>query len=218
MQLTELTVETAVAQGPATLGAALALDVSSPVSASPQTVTRQTIRIPDTWLVDTTALLSLMQQHSSQGAASALSIPMDTVLALSVPSEHPAESATTAPPIAPETLPPWFDATIGKIRALKELKSGWDSYGAAPIASEAVDGAELIVRLAATPNMPEPAVVATSTGGVQLEWHTLDCDAEIEVFPAYSRLYFETVGSLCPLDIPDASRSVILKTLLPLRK
>jgi len=74
--------------------------------------------------------------------------------------------------------------TTSKIAALADLKEDWDSYGAAAIAPAAVAAAQNFVatRLKGTP-VPPPAVVPTSAGGVQLEWHGAGADLEIE-FPA----------------------------------
>ena len=60
---------------------------------------------------------------------------------------------------------------------LKNLELNWDSYGAPPIDSRIIDAAVRIAELLRNP----PAIVPTSSGGVQLEWHALGIDFEIEI-------------------------------------
>jgi hypothetical protein len=50
-----------------------------------------------------------------------------------------------------------------KLDRLRELKEDWDEDGGVPPTEKAIDLAELIL------NTP-PNVIATSNGGVQIEW------------------------------------------------
>jgi len=70
-----------------------------------------------------------------------------------------------------------------KIAAISRLQPGWDSYGAPAISAKAVEVADSLVRFLHEIGAEEPAVVPTSGGGIQLEWHQGDFDVEINVRP-----------------------------------
>ena len=84
---------------------------------------------------------------------------------------------------------------IRKASELVHLPPGWNSYGAKPVANEAVEAAIafLVEAIPASPNVVAPAVVPTVRGGLQLEWHRQGIDLEIEFGPDAS-------GSWCAED------------------
>lgn len=84
---------------------------------------------------------------------------------------------------------------IRKASELVRLPTGWNSYGARPVANEAVEAAIafLVDAIPARPNVVAPAVVPTVRGGLQLEWHRQGVDLEIEFGPDAS-------GSWCAED------------------
>lgn len=67
------------------------------------------------------------------------------------------------------------------LSSLLVLPPNWDSYGAQPIDPRCIEYARTLLRSIMKPDTPAPAVVPTSQGGVQLEWHTKGLDLEIEV-------------------------------------
>lgn len=71
---------------------------------------------------------------------------------------------------------------IRKLRSLLRLEPGWDSYGARPISTHAVETA--LAFLAQTAGGPGPSIVPTVRGGIQLEWHNGRIDVEIECLPS----------------------------------
>ncbi len=80
------------------------------------------------------------------------------------------------------------DPIVNVIRQASELlhlPPGWNSYGAKPIANEAVEAAIafLVEAIPAIPNVVAPAVVPTVRGGLQLEWRRQGVDLEIEFGP-----------------------------------
>ena len=71
------------------------------------------------------------------------------------------------------------EAALRRAVHLLALPENWDSYGAPKITSSAVDAALRLRAALAT----EPAMVPTSKGGVQLEWHDRGFDVELELLP-----------------------------------
>ena len=68
---------------------------------------------------------------------------------------------------------------IEKLESFRELKPGWNSYGAPVISEASIEAAKAFLRLA----QPVP----TSLGGVQIEWHLKEADIEL-VFNAKGEL------------------------------
>lgn len=67
---------------------------------------------------------------------------------------------------------------LGRVLNLPE---GWDSYGAKKIDLACVASAIDILLQVMHDETPPPAVVPTSCGGLQLEWHALGMDLELEI-------------------------------------
>ncbi len=76
---------------------------------------------------------------------------------------------------------PWVGPTIKGLAALLALGPDWDSYGAATIDLRRVQAAGELLGTIMQPETPTPTVVPTSGGGVQLEWHEVAVDLEIEI-------------------------------------
>ena len=75
----------------------------------------------------------------------------------------------------------WFSTTARALLELLYLPDGWDSYGAKQVKPRAVEKMLETLMSILEPNTPTPAVVPTSQGGVQVEWHRSQVDFEIEV-------------------------------------
>ncbi|HVX60814.1 MAG TPA: hypothetical protein VHC19_09435 [Pirellulales bacterium] len=81
-----------------------------------------------------------------------------------------------------EGVPPkWLEATSTALCDLLALRANWDSYGAPPIHAQSVVASIDLLRAIMPHDAPAPAVVPTSRGHVQLEWHRDGIDLEIEV-------------------------------------
>jgi hypothetical protein len=80
-----------------------------------------------------------------------------------------------------ESGPEWLPQTEEALRKLLSLPQNWNSYGARPIQPQNVDSAVQLLHQLAGQNTPQPIVVPTVRGGVQLEWHTDGIDLEIEI-------------------------------------
>lgn len=81
-----------------------------------------------------------------------------------------------------EGLPPaWLEATSASLCSLLALPPNWDSYGAPAIQAQSVIASIDLLRVIMRDDSPGPAVIPTSEGFVQLEWHRDGIDFEIEV-------------------------------------
>jgi hypothetical protein len=118
-------------------------------------------------------------------------------------SDWPDESYRFAHPWAADPAgaeaaiePSWLSEANRELDGLLILEPGWDSYGAKRIDPEAVESARQVIRAIARPDTPAPSIVPTSSGGVQIEWHTRGIDLEIELQPN-DRIFiiFEDLGS-----------------------
>lgn len=77
--------------------------------------------------------------------------------------------------------PAWRTPTLGSMGELLSLRANWDSYGAPPTNPWSVVAALQFLFMTMQQDTPAPAVVPTSRGSVQLEWHTRGIDLEIQI-------------------------------------
>jgi hypothetical protein len=102
----------------------------------------------------------------------------------------------------------WRRDALEKLRRLAALEPNWDSYGACPISGAVVMVVEDLLDVVALPKAPEPAVVPTPEGGVQLEWHIRGLDLEVEVAPS-------ATGTLLVSLDDEWARETVDESLLP---
>lgn len=99
----------------------------------------------------------------------------------------PNSSSTWTEQVSVHGLLTWQMQTIDKVIKLSNLPENWDSYEGKPPASNTVF---LAIKLIASlpwsyfDDMPVPAVIPTSEGGLQLEWSSEDRELELEVRPS----------------------------------
>jgi len=79
----------------------------------------------------------------------------------------------------------WFAPTAMAVARLLELEPNWDSYGAPPVERVHAEAILNLLTEVMEDDTPVPAVVPTSIGGVQVEWHIAGIDLEIETFSQY---------------------------------
>ena len=106
---------------------------------------------------------------------------------------------------------------IRKASELVHLPPGWNSYGAKPVANEAVEAAItfLVEAIPTRPNVVAPAVVPTVRGGLQLEWHRRGVDLEIEFGPdASGSWYAEDRETKETVEQPLLNEDVVLRQWL----
>lgn len=91
-----------------------------------------------------------------------------------------------------QPLQPWSHGLLWKISELGDLEAGWDSYGARPVDPQCAAAAADFLLGLLDESTPQPSIVPTSRGGIQLEWHRAGADLEIEVeSPARFHVFFE---------------------------
>jgi len=81
-------------------------------------------------------------------------------------------------------LPDWILSAIQSMGKLLELGPDWDTYGGSPVSPRILVAAIQWLFELFSDEMPEPSVVPTSRGGLQLEWHTRGIDLEVEFLSA----------------------------------
>jgi hypothetical protein len=98
--------------------------------------------------------------------------------------------------------PPWINDAKQKLDELGSLKAGWDSYAARPISKSARSAALQLLQEISLPSTPRPAIVPTSDGSVQLEWHTKGIDLEVRILSPsrVSVMLEDDHGEVNPLD------------------
>jgi hypothetical protein len=79
-----------------------------------------------------------------------------------------------------ERSPEWLSRTEEAIESLLTLPENWDSYDARVIEVRAVRAAIELLRSIVQLDTPQPIIVPTNRGGIQIEWHTRGIDLEIE--------------------------------------
>lgn len=77
-------------------------------------------------------------------------------------------------------IPAHLAPVVREVSSLGELRPNWNSYGAPAIDPAIARAAVEFMVEHLSPNIPLPAVVPTSRGGIQLEWHCNDADLEVD--------------------------------------
>lgn len=78
-------------------------------------------------------------------------------------------------------VPAWWNSVKSQLDELGRLPPGWDSYAAKVITASSRSTALDVLRQIATRKTPKPAIVPTSDGSIQVEWHTRGIDLEVRV-------------------------------------
>ncbi|HDL01299.1 MAG TPA: hypothetical protein ENH23_03600 [candidate division Zixibacteria bacterium] len=86
----------------------------------------------------------------------------------------------------------WFDKIVDRINHLLNLPKDWDSYGAKKIIPEVAISLMRSIAKFPQKHIPDPTIVPSNDGGLQIEWHQNDLDIEIDFQPNGRQvLYFE---------------------------
>ena len=110
------------------------------------------------------------------------------------------EASTTVPVVEVEDAV-WVDTFIDRCSRLLQLPDNWDSYGGEPVSSAVVLRALLLLTEVMTEDSPLPAVIPSSDGGVQLEWHRGGVEVEVYVPPSgKGYLYWQESETAEPLE------------------
>jgi hypothetical protein len=86
--------------------------------------------------------------------------------------------------------PPWFAEVIQTLARFLLFEPNWDSYGGEQIDLRAVISAIGLIGKIMEHDTPPPAVIPTSSGSIQYEWHQNDIDLEIEILSPHSISWF----------------------------
>lgn len=78
---------------------------------------------------------------------------------------------------------PEYRVVIERLRHIRELPEGWDTYGSRAVQTSALAMAVAVLVAASAAGMPAPFVGPVSGGGLQFDWTTARGDLEIEVLP-----------------------------------
>lgn len=98
-------------------------------------------------------------------------------------------------PVVLTNVPPeWLVRAGDRILELSRLPKGWDGYSAPPMDQNSLRQAWKLLRVLADVLHTQPSIVPTVLGGVSLEWHRDDVDAEIEFNPG-RRAYLSWIDS-----------------------
>ncbi len=106
--------------------------------------------------------------------------------------------------------PSWLLDVVNSLNSLLALAENWDSYGAHRISVDAGLAAIQVLLAVMEEKTPSPSIVPTPLGGIQLEWHKLGIDLEVEITPSknYSILYEDETGETEPYEDDSSSYSV----------
>lgn len=99
-------------------------------------------------------------------------------------------------------FPAWLEKAKAQVEDLGKLQTGWDSYNAKPISAIARTAAYGLLRQLSSPQTPQPTLVPTSDGSVQIEWHTRGIDLEIRVLSStrISVCFEDAHGDVAPME------------------
>lgn len=85
----------------------------------------------------------------------------------------------------------WQGSAMARLAVLLSLPTGWDGHGGRPTTMGAATYAIDVLSRVMRSGVPAPSIVPLSYGGVQLEWHRMGWDIELEV-PGPGRLHVLT--------------------------
>ena len=88
---------------------------------------------------------------------------------------------------------PWLPDALRQLEAIRQLRPGWDTRGAAvPNPATVASAADIARTLAAAADIARPHIHPTPSGGVQFEWEAGPRYFEIELLDgATAKYYFE---------------------------
>jgi len=75
------------------------------------------------------------------------------------------------------------DGAVTALDRLARLEDNWDGHGAVGISEAVIIRTRRLLSAFALARFPTPALVPTTCGGIQLEWHAGGLDVEIDLDP-----------------------------------
>src|SRR5450759_4012770 len=64
-----------------------------------------------------------------------------------------------------------METALTQVARLLALEPNWDTYGAAVVRTDVASYVLSLVAVLLPSGLPVPSMVATATGGIQMEWH-----------------------------------------------
>ncbi|MFD1381018.1 hypothetical protein [Fodinicurvata halophila] len=116
----------------------------------------------------------------------------------------------------PNTYPSELREVFLRYSQLLNKKKGWDGYRGKPISTDSFYFSLILLQYVLGENQSVKAqVVPLSYGGVQIEWHSLKGDLEIEIERANRfRVYFEDVENEEVLEFEGTNNFTNVQALL----
>jgi len=105
-------------------------------------------------------------------------------------------------------------AALARIYELTNLQPNWDSYGGLGVHPSAARHTVRLLAAIFQNDVPPPAIVPTSQGGLQLEWHRGQASLEMEVMPDLKVEVFFLMPSGRTWEGPLANNQWRLETFL----
>jgi hypothetical protein len=108
----------------------------------------------------------------------------------------------------------WVRAALDRIQDLTTLAPGWDGYAARAIdATVAVEAVRWVLDHA-YPTVPQPAIVPSADGGIQIEWHRGGVDFEVAINEVESTVYLEDHETADIQERPAEEATAIFSSVL----
>ena len=80
----------------------------------------------------------------------------------------------------------WVRELTGRLNHLTSLDRGWDGYEGQSVSYTCANFAAGLLETICVPTLPAPSLVPGADGTIQIEWHLLGYDIEIDVLGANS--------------------------------
>ena len=107
----------------------------------------------------------------------------------------------------------WVAAALERIEELTALARGWDGYDAKPIDATVAVQAVRFVLDHAYPTVPQPAIVPSADGGIQIEWHRGGLDFEVSISDHESTVYVADHEQGTSEERPGAEATIMFSNL-----
>jgi hypothetical protein len=78
---------------------------------------------------------------------------------------------------------PWLIDTLRALAGLSNLQDNWDGYGSPPIRPDALESVRRLVSAVEMAELPTPAVVPVSGGGIGVVWKVGARELDLEFLP-----------------------------------
>ncbi len=110
---------------------------------------------------------------------------------------------------------PWMREALGEVDSLARLGTGWDGGLSPPIAASVIELArKAVISAAQAEDAAAPHVAPIPGGGIQLEWHLLGKDLELEIHPSGELSFIAKAGECEVEGVLDLEKAADLVSLV----